>query len=228
MPNQTSLHDGGDLAAFTGEGVVVLPISATSAATISGPGNLAAGLLTEAGATVSVSYTYLPAPTGTGAAHPASPGTQDYSIFDATTNQPDTTTAPIVGPANNDIFDPSGDNLLVAVTSDNWVIGTGSGNDAIMVHGGNNVLDGGSGSNLLFGAGGDDTFVVQAGNSDAWNTVVNFHSGDWLMVWGVSAEEAVSWLNGQGAAGYTGLTMDATAADGTSTLVTLALTALPI
>jgi hypothetical protein len=162
MPSHTSLHDATDLAAFTGQGVVVLPISATSAATISGPGNLAAGLLTDAGATASASYTYLPAPTGTGAAEPTSPGTRDYLIFDTSTNQWDTTTTPIAGAANNDLFDRSGDNLFVTVSSDNWVIGTGGGNDAIMVHGGNNVLDGGTGSNFLIGAGGDDTFSVQS------------------------------------------------------------------
>ena len=221
VSSSTTLNIAADLAPFTGQGVVVLPVSATSSATIDGPGNLAAGLLTDAGGTVSVSYTYLPATTDTTAAEPAPSGTPDYSIFDATTNQADTTTAPI-GASGHQLFDASGDNLAVSVTSDNWIIGTGGGNDVIVAHGGDNVLYAGGGSNFLFGAGGNDTFVVQAGDSNAWSTVVNFHPGDWLTVWGVSAQEAVSWMSGQGATGYTGLTMDAAGADGTATLVTLA------
>jgi hypothetical protein len=38
----------------------------------------------------------------------------------------------------------------------------------------------------------------------------------------VSPQTALSWQNGQGSAGYTGLTLEATAADGSATAVTLA------
>jgi hypothetical protein len=223
------LTDRADLAAFTGHRAVVLPIAGTSAATIDGPGNLMAGLFTEAGGTAAVSYTYIPAAVSTSGdtvGATATAGAADDAVFDATTNQPVAAAAqPYAGAAGGptqELIDHSSDNLDVSVTSDNWLIGTGGGNDVIIAHGGNNVLFAGGGSNWLFGAGGDDTFSVHAGGGDAWNTVVNFHAGDWLVVWGVSQTAALSWLNGAGAAGYTGLTLDATAADGSSALVTLA------
>ena len=217
--------DGADLAAFTGQRVVVLPIAGTSAASIDGPGNLMAALLTEAGGTVSVSYTYLPA-SGTSSDVAGAAGGADYSVFDATSNQPAAVTSqPYAGGAGDptqQLIDASSDNLDVSVTSDNWVIGTGAGNDVITAHGGNNFLLGGGGSNWLIGGGGDDTFSVHAGGGAAWSTVENFHAGDWLLVNGVASQDALSWFNGQGAAGDTGLTLEATAPDGSATLVTLA------
>jgi hypothetical protein len=51
-----------DLAAYTGQGTVDLPIVSSSTATIGGPGNLLAQLLAQSGATVTVSYTYQPVP----------------------------------------------------------------------------------------------------------------------------------------------------------------------
>ncbi len=220
-----ALTEPAELAAFTGPNVVVLPIAGTSAATINGPGNLMAGLSTEAGGTASVSYTYIPATSATSADTVGTTG--DYTVFDATTNQPSAATAqPYAGAAGGptqELLDHSGDNLAVSVTSDNWLIGTGDGNDVIVAHGGNNFLFGGGGSNWLVGAGGDDTFAVHAGGDDAWSTVGNFHAGDWLLVSGLSPQtSALSWLDGQGATGNTGLTLVATAADGSTAAVTLA------
>jgi hypothetical protein len=51
-----------DLAAYTGQGTVDLPIVSSSTATLDGPGNLLAQLLAQSGATVTVSYTYQPVP----------------------------------------------------------------------------------------------------------------------------------------------------------------------
>ena len=225
---QTSvLTDPAELAAFTGQRVLVLPIAGTGAATIDGPGNLMAGLLTKAGGTATVTYTYLPVAPGTAGDTAATAGATDYTEFDASTNQPGVAAAqPYAGGADGptqQLLDPSHDNLEVSVTSDNWLIGTGDGNDVIVAHGGANILCGGGGSNLLVGGGGDDTFSVHAGGGTAWSTVENFHAGDWLLVSGLSPQTAaLSWLNGQGAAGETGLTLDATATDGSTTLVTLA------
>ncbi len=190
-----------------------------------GPGNLMAGLSTEAGGTASVSYTYIPATSATSADSVGTTG--DYTVFDATTDLPGAATAqPYAGAADGptqELLDHSGDNLAVSVTSDNWLIGTGDGNDVIVAHGGNNFLFGGGGSNWLVGAGGGDTFAVHAGGIDAWSTVGNFHAGDWLLVSGLSPQTAaLSWLDGQGATGNTGLTLAATAADGSTTAVTLA------
>jgi len=141
------LTDPADLAAFTGHRAVVLPIAGTSAATIDGPGNLMAGLFTEAGGTAALSYTYIPAAVSTSGdtvGATATAGAADDAVFDATTNQPVAAAAqPYAGAAGGptqELIDHSSDNLDVSVTSDNWLIGTGGGNDVIIAHGGNNVL----------------------------------------------------------------------------------------
>jgi len=90
----------------------------------------------------------------------------------------------------------------------------GSGNDALAVGSGRNVLDGGKGSNFLSGgtgAGSQDTFFVDGrGTGAVWNTVANFHPGDTVTVWGyIPGVTQISWVEGQGAAGYTGATMHA-------------------
>ena len=51
---------GSDLAAFLGLGTVDLPIATFGSSTADGPGNLLLSLLADAGATVTLSYTYLP------------------------------------------------------------------------------------------------------------------------------------------------------------------------
>jgi Ca2+-binding RTX toxin-like protein len=114
-------------------------------------------------------------------------------------------------------------NITAAVP--NVFIHTGSGNDAIAVSGGTNVLDGSTGSNFLVGATGDDTFFVddREPTSDIWSTVVNFQSGDAATVWGVTPGDfSLSWVDGQGAAGYTGLTLHASAAGVPTASLTLA------
>lgn len=55
-----ALTDATDLAAFTGLGTVAVPLSAIGTSHLNGPGNLLARLLAEAGATATVSYTYVP------------------------------------------------------------------------------------------------------------------------------------------------------------------------
>ena len=56
------LGDAADLAAFIGTGTVAVPIAAIGTSSLDGPGNLLATLLAQAGATATVSYTYLPLP----------------------------------------------------------------------------------------------------------------------------------------------------------------------
>ncbi|WP_158931824.1 S-layer family protein [Acidisphaera sp. S103] len=65
----TSSEVTGDLSAFVGTGTIALPIAADSPSTLTGPGDLAAELLTEAGATVTISYTYA-VPNGSGPSSP--------------------------------------------------------------------------------------------------------------------------------------------------------------
>jgi Ca2+-binding RTX toxin-like protein len=116
------------------------------------------------------------------------------------------------------------DNLNVSVATDNWFIHTGSGTDAISAHGGFNVLDGGGGSNFLTGGSGSNTFFVddRAAAMDIWSTVTNFHAGDAATIWGVAPRDfALTWVDGQGAAGFTGLTMHAAEATRPTASLTL-------
>nr|WP_294528259.1 hypothetical protein [uncultured Rhodopila sp.] len=120
---------------------------------------------------------------------------------------------PYVGPVaglQHQYIDITTASLNITATAPNSFIATGSGNDSINVSrvNGNNVLDGGGGSNFLTGGTGDDTFYLDASNPTAatMSTVVNFHSGDDLTIWGVNLSDFTETLvNNAGAAGYTGL-----------------------
>ena len=114
---------------------------------------------------------------------------------------------PVAG-LQNEYINVTSDNLNVTAFTPNWFIHTGGGNDAIAVSSGTNVLDCGTGSNFLTGGSGSDTFFVddRGPTADIWSTVNNFHSGDAATTWGVTASDfTLSWVDGQGATGYTGL-----------------------
>ena len=123
------------------------------------------------------------------------------------------------------------DSINITATAPNVFISLdgGSGEDAIAVNraNGNNVLNGSTGSSFLYGGTGNDTFFVDDRNppagSDIWSTVVGFHSGDAATIWGVTPSDfTLSWVDGQGATGYTGLTLHATAPGVPTASVTLA------
>jgi Ca2+-binding RTX toxin-like protein len=118
----------------------------------------------------------------------------------------------------------SPDNLNITVSTPNWFLHSGSGADAIDASSGTNVLDGGTGSNFLVGGSGSDTFFVddRGAASDIWSTVSNFHAGDAATLYGISPSTfQISWADGEGAAGYTGLTLHATAAGQATASLTL-------
>ena len=105
----------------------------------------------------------------------------------------------------------AGDVTLLAL-SPNAFLTTGAGMDAIQVTGGNNVLDGGSGSNWLVGGTGQgsDTFFTDATLPGAtWDTILNFHAGDAVTLWGFApGSSTYSWLpQVDGAAGHQGATL---------------------
>ena len=109
------------------------------------------------------------------------------------------------------------DNLNITATTPNVFIHSGSGTDALNVSSvnGNNILDGSTGSNFLVGGTGLDTFFLDDRNaaSDVYSTVVNFHSGDNVTIFGVDPVNFhVVAQNNLGAAGYTGLTYTFSAA----------------
>ena len=119
----------------------------------------------------------------------------------------------------------------IAIRSDlpNVFIQGGPAGDALQVTSGSNVLDGGAGSNFLVGAtgadGGTDQFYVDASGSDVtWNTLVNFHPGDSVTVWGFQQGLSTnSWVASAGAPGYQGSTLDFAMA-GAGTAVNSSLT----
>jgi hypothetical protein len=75
------------------------------------------------------------------------------------------------------------------------------------------VLDGGAGSNWMVGAdgtdGGTDTFFVDGRDGQSsWSTLLNFHTGDTLTLWGFQADSGhTSWSEMMGAEGYKGATL---------------------
>jgi Ca2+-binding RTX toxin-like protein len=137
-------------------------------------------------------------------------------------------TQPYTGPVQglqNEYINVTSDHLNISCSTDDWFIHSGGGDDAIAVHGGSNVLDGGTGSNFLTGGTGTDTFFVddRGASSDIWSTVVGFHAGDSATIWGVTPRDfGLDWADGQGAAGFTGLTLHATAASKPTASLTLA------
>jgi hypothetical protein len=130
---------------------------------------------------------------------------------------------PVAG-LQSEFISTTPDKLNISASTPNWFIHSGSGDDAIAASHGINVLDGGTGSNFLTG-GGTDTFFVddRAAPADIWSTVVGFHGGDAATIWGVTPQDfSLNWVDGQGAAGYTGLTLHATAVGSPTASLTLA------
>jgi hypothetical protein len=149
-----------------------------------------------------------PTPTGGG-----------YLVTDTTTNQTSTQpgtpySGPVQGVASQYI-NISPDSLNITAQTPNVFIKSGAGNDALNVgqSNGNNVLDGSTGSNFMVGGAGNDTFFVddRSAPSDIWSTISNFHAGDTATVFGVTQSGFnFDYEDGQGAGGFTGLTLHVT------------------
>lgn len=151
------------------------------------------------------------------------------SVLDTSSHVPLTASGtPYTGPVaglQSEYINITSDSLNVTTSTPNWFIHTGSGTDAIAVTAGTNVLDGGTGSNFLTGGNGTDTFFVddRSASADIWSTVVGFHQGDAATIWGVTPQDFnLAWADGQGAAGYTGLTLHATKPSSPTASLTLA------
>ena len=102
--------------------------------------------------------------------------------------------------------------VVVAASTPDVFLHGGTGDDALSAMSGVNVLDGGAGSNFLVGAaggdGGADTFFIDGRSGVTWSTVVNFHHGDAVTVWGFQAgASTLAWAGNEGAAGYQGATL---------------------
>ena len=156
-------------------------------------------------------------------------GPSDLVVADTTTGQSlAAADQPYTGPVSgltHEYINVSSDSLNITVGTPGWFIHSGSGNDALAVTGGTNVLDGGTGSNFLTGGSGTDSFFVdnRGATGDTWSTVNGFHAGDAATIWGVTPQDfSLDWVDGQGAAGFTGLTLHATASGQPTASITLA------
>jgi len=151
---------------------------------------------------------------------PPPPGSGKFLVVDQITGQQsyangDSYSGPVSG-LDQQIVLVTPDNLNVTATIPNVFIHTGAGTDAIDVSrvNGNNILDGSTGSNFLTGGTGRDTFYLDDRNptSDVYSTVVNFHAGDNVSVFGVNQTDfKVAIQDNQGAANAKGLTYTFTA-----------------
>jgi hypothetical protein len=134
---------------------------------------------------------------------------------------------PVAGLTEQMILATSANINITSYVPNSFIHIDGTGTDGINVQpsGGNNVLDGSAGSDFLIGGSGTDTFYVDDRDpaQNLWSTLVNFHSGDHVTLWGVTASDfALTWLNNEGAPGATGLTGVFTKADHPEAAVTLA------
>ncbi len=153
---------------------------------------------------------------------PASPSVTDpanFSWTDTTTNTPGssagTAYAGGVSYLQWQYLWAGQDSVNITASLPDVFIQGGPGNDALTAEGGSNVLDGGLGSNFLVGAsgadGGADTFFLDGrGGATTWDTLVNFHGGDAVTLWGfVPGQSTMAWSDDQGSAGYQGATLHA-------------------
>lgn len=107
----------------------------------------------------------------------------------------------------------SADGVVMQAGADSMFLHGNSGDDALQARAGSNVLDGGGGSNFLVGAsgsdGGHDTFFIDGrGGGVTWSSVVNFHHGDAVTIFGFTAGvSTLPFSANEGAAGYTGATI---------------------
>jgi hypothetical protein len=151
-------------------------------------------------------------------------GYTDMSISQSGVLSGDVYQGPVAG-LQSECIELTSDNINLTANVANVFLHSGSGDDALQVLGGTNVLDGSTGSNFLVGASGSDTFFVddRGSSGDIWSTVVGFHSGDSATVWGVTPDDfKLAWADDQGAPGYTGLTLHATADGKPTASLTLA------
>lgn len=103
------------------------------------------------------------------------------------------------------------DKVAIAATAGNVFLHGGSGDDALLVTGGTNVLDGGAGSNFLVGGtgAGSDMFLLDGrGGAATWSTIVNFHQGDAVTLFGFNAGVSTAPVTAlDGTAGFQGWTI---------------------
>ncbi|HXA20766.1 MAG TPA: hypothetical protein VNW90_00605 [Acetobacteraceae bacterium] len=239
-PTGATISVGAQTLTVTGAGgtIETIPFESATSVTVTTPTSTIAGFgevsLTAAAAPPTTTPPTVTPPTvtpptvGAPTVTPPDPATV-LGAFDTTTNAAVVAIGdPYPGPVadlQHQYINLTPDNINITASSPNWFIHSGSGEDAIAASSGTNVLDGGTGSNFLTGGSGTDTFFVdnRGATADIWSTVVGFHSGDSATVWGVTPQDfALNFFDNQGAGGFTGLTLHATAAGRPTASLTLA------
>ena len=156
------------------------------------------------------------APAGNYGAGAGSPAQPSFALTDTTTGQAQHSagtayTGPVATLQNQFIWAGADGIAVTAATADVFLRG-GTGDDALTATAGVNVLDGGGGSNFLVGGtgadGGSDTFFIDGRSGTTWSTIVNFHHGDDVTIWGYQAGvSTLPWTASDGADGYKGATI---------------------
>jgi len=130
--------------------------------------------------------------------------------------------APYPGPQPgvvNEFIDLNPDNLNITALTAGAFIHSGSGNDSLSAFAGTNLLNAGGGSNVIIGGVGQDTILVDAAlapsKSSVADLIQNFHSGDSLVINGVTPAD------------FTLTTSNANSAFGPSLLITASQTSNP-
>ena len=103
-----------------------------------------------------------------------------------------------------------GDQIIaIAAQQSGMLISSAAQQTAIALKGGVNVLDIRAGSGFLTSGTGTDTVLLHVDQVQAtWNTIVNFHAGDSIVLYGFAAGTSTrAWSASDGAAGYTGATL---------------------
>jgi hypothetical protein len=117
------------------------------------------------------------------------------------------------------------DSLNITANVPTAFIVSGTGNDIISAQaGGNNVIDDTGGTiNFEIGGSGKDAFFLDASKSPvSWNTIADFHAGDFAVIYGINQQDlAAHAANGLGVAGFSGLTLE-TFQNGGAAFVTFA------
>lgn len=104
-----------------------------------------------------------------------------------------------------------GPSAVLEAQAPNSFVKTFAGDSAIRVTAGRNIIDAGKGSNFIEGGPGADTFYLNAiAGQVAWDTIVNFHVGDAVTLFGFNPSVSTyQWTDDDGAVGYTGRTIHA-------------------
>lgn len=172
------------------------------------------------------------APAGNNPTGPAEAGGPKFSYDDTTLGVVGMVTGqsydgPLPG-LSAQYVDHSADNAVIAADEPNVYILGGSGEDAILASSGNNVLASPASAAWFAGGSGTDSFYADAGIArPGWSTILNFHAGDNMMLWGFEpGASSYAWADAAGAPGHEGLTLESASPSGMPTYVTFAGLAL--